>query len=80
MNCVEPISLLSDLDSGAVSSQWPSGLERWTDDRAVLGSNPAAETLLRNFWQCRLPSFASVFLGGDTKSRRSILSGVFQGK
>ena len=34
----------------------PSGLERWTCDRVVLGSNPAASTLLRNFGK-----FARVF-------------------
>ena len=28
---------------------WPSGLERSTGDRVVLGSNPAAATSLRNF-------------------------------
>ena len=29
--------------------QWPSGLEHWTDDRVVLGSNPTAATSLGNF-------------------------------
>ena len=39
----------------------PSGLERWTCDRVVLGSNPAASTSLRNFGG-NLP----VSFGGDT--------------
>ena len=25
-------------------ARWPCGLERWTDDRVVRGSNPAGET------------------------------------
>ena len=32
--------------------QWPSGLERWTGDRVVLGSNPAAATSL---WNLAIP-------------------------
>ena len=32
-----------------VGARWPSGLERGTGDRVVLGSNPAATTSLRNF-------------------------------
>ena len=55
---------------------WPSGLERWTGDRVVLGSNPAAPTSLRNFgnsvYQALLVSF-----GRYTKSRRSLLSGAY---
>ena len=54
---------------------WPNGLERWTGNRVVLGSNPAAATSLRNFgnsisllYQC---------LSEETKSRRSLLSGVY---
>ena len=40
---------------------WPSGLERWTGDRMVLGSNPAAATLFASeLWQFRLPHFVSV--------------------
>ena len=37
-------------------------------DPAVLGSNPAAATSLRNFGNS---------VGGDTKNRRSLLSGVY---
>ena len=29
-------------------ARWPSGLERWTSDRVVPGSNAAAATSLRN--------------------------------
>ena len=25
-----------------MEAEWPSGLDRWTSDRVVLGSNPAA--------------------------------------
>ena len=28
-----------------VGARWPSGLERWTGDRMLLGSNPATATL-----------------------------------
>ena len=52
--------------------QWPSGLERWTGDRVVLCSNTAAVTSLRNVYPGLPVSF-----GGDTKSRRSLLSGVY---
>ena len=54
----------------------PSGLDRWTDDRVVLGSNPAAATSLRNFGNSVDPALPVSF-GGDTKSRRSLLSGVY---
>ena len=57
---------------------WPSGLERWTDDRVVLGSNPAAATSLRNFGNSVYPALPVPF-GGDTKSRQSLLSGVYVG-
>ena len=46
--------------------RWPSGLERWTGDRTVQGSNPTVP------FTPPLVSF-----GGDTKSRRSLLSGVY---
>ena len=36
-------------ESDEQGARWPSGLERWTGDRVVLGSNPAAATSLRNF-------------------------------
>ena len=55
-----------------VISGGASGSEHRTIDRAVLDSNPAGAALLRIF---RLPHFASVF--GETKSRRSLLSGVY---
>ena len=57
-------------------ARWPSGLERWTGDRVVLGSNPAAATSLRNFGNSVYPALPVSF-GGDTKSRRSLLSGVY---
>ena len=48
-----------------IMARWPSGLERWLVQATGLswpGSNPTAET---------------VSFGGDTKSRRSLLSGVY---
>ena len=57
--------------------RWPSGLERWTGDRTVRGSNPTAENFsLRNFGNSVYPALPVSF-GGDTKSRRSLLSGVY---
>ena len=53
----------------------PSGLERRTGDRVVLGSNPAGGTSLRNFGKFVYPALP-VPVGGDSKSRRSLLSGV----
>ena len=41
-----------------------------------MGSNPAAATLLRNFGNSIYPALPVSF-GGDTKSRRSLLSGVY---
>ena len=59
-----------------MGGQCPSGLERWLElatGRSRPGSNPAAATSLRNFGNSvSLP----VSFGGDTKSRRSLLSGV----
>ena len=53
--------------------RWPSGLERWT----VRGSNPTAENFsLRNFGNSVYPALPVSF-GGDTKSCRSLLSGVY---
>ena len=49
---------------------------RWTGDRLVLGSNPAAATSLRNFGNSVYPALPVSF-GGGTKSRRSLLSGVY---
>ena len=45
-----------------VGARWPSGLEQWTGDRVVVGSNPAVATSLSELSQFRLPRFASVFL------------------
>ena len=41
-----------------------------------MGSNPAAATSLRNFGISVYPALPMSF-GGDTKSRRSLLSGVY---
>ena len=60
---------------GHHGARWPSGLERWTGDRVVLGSNAATATSLRNFGNSVYPALPVSF-GGDTKSRRSLLSGV----
>ena len=55
----------------------PSGLERWTGDRTVRGSNPTADYFsLRNFGNSVYPALPVSF-GGDTNSRRSLLSGVY---
>ena len=59
-----------------MGARWPSGLERWTDDQVVLGSNPSAATSRRNFSNSVYPALPVSF-GGDTKSRRSLLSGVY---
>ena len=54
-------------------ARWPSGL----GDRTVRGSNPTAENFsLRNFGNSVYPALPVSF-GGDTKSRRSLLSGVY---
>ena len=48
-------------------ARWPSGLERWTGDRTVRGSNPTAENFsLRNFGNSVYPALPVSF-GGDTK-------------
>ena len=57
-------------------AQWPSGLEHWTGDRVVLGSNPAAATSLWNFGNSVYPAL-KVSFGRDTEKRRSLLSGVY---
>ena len=58
-------------------ARWPCGLERWTGDRTVQGSNSTAENFsLRNFGNSVYPALPVSF-GGDTKSRRSLLSGVY---
>ena len=50
----------------------------WAGDRTVSrpGSNPATVTSLRNFGNSVYPALPVSF-GGDTKSRRSLLSGVY---
>ena len=55
--------------------RWPGGLERWTGDGLIQGSNPAAATnSLRNFgFNPALP----VSFGGDNESSRSLLPGVY---
>ena len=54
-----------------------SELERSTGDRTVRGSNPTAEYFsLRNFGNSVYPALPVSF-GGDTKSRRSLLSGGY---
>ena len=58
-------------------ARWPSGLERWTGDRTVRGSNPTAENFsLRNFGNSVYPALPVSF-GGDTKRLRSLLYGVY---
>ena len=65
-----------------VGAQWglgggvPSGLERSTGDQVVLGSNPAVTTSLRNVDNSVYPAL-HVYFGEDTKSRRSLLSGIY---
>ena len=56
--------------------RWPSGLDRWTGDRVVRGSNHATSTSFRNFGNSIYPGLP-VYFGGDTKMRRSLLSGVY---
>ena len=61
---------------GCFWGPWPSGLERWTGDLVVLGSNPAEATSLRIFGNSVYPALPVSF-GGDTNSHRSLLSGVY---
>ena len=51
-------------------------LERWTGDRVVLGSNPTDSTSIRNFGNSVYPALP-VHFGGDSKSCRFLLSGVY---
>ncbi len=44
--------------------------------RCGTGSNPTADNFASELWQFRFPALP-VYFGGDTKSRRSILSGVY---
>ena len=63
----------------SLGARWPSGLERWLDwwphspGRVRI---PLRKTSLRNFGSSVNPALP-VSLGGDTKSRRSLLSGVY---
>ena len=54
---------------------WPGGLEHWTGNRVVLGSNPTAATSFQNFGNSVYPALTSVFRG-NTKSCRSILVSI----
>ena len=56
--------------------RWSSGLEHSTGDWVVLGSNAADAISLRNFGNSVYPALPVSF-GGDTKSCRSLLSGVY---
>ena len=56
----------------------PSGVEHMTGDRMVLGSNHAVAISLRNFDNYAYRALPVSF-GGDTKSSRSLLSGVYVG-
>ena len=57
-------------------AEWVRVLARLATGLSWPGSNPTAENFASELWQFRLPRFASVFRG-DTRSRRSILSGVY---
>ena len=60
-------------------ARWPSGLERWlglVTGRSWPGSNAAAATSLQNFGNSGYPALPVSF-GGDTKSRRSPIYGVY---
>ena len=57
-------------------ARWPSGLERWTGNQVVQGSNPAVATSLRNFANSVYPA-KPVSFGEHTKNCRSLLSGVY---
>ena len=73
------VSSVGHSSSGVVAewgARWPSGLENWTRNRVVLGSNPTAATSLRNFANSVYPALPVSF-GGDTKSPRSLLSGGY---
>ena len=50
---------------------------RALDERPSGPSNPAATTSLRNFGNSVYPLCQLVSFGGDTKSRLSLLSGVY---
>ena len=58
-------------------AEWVRALA-WAGDRTASrpGSNPTTVTSLRNFGNSVYPALPVSF-GGDTKSRRSLLSGVY---
>ena len=56
--------------------RWPSGLERWLALAAGQVRIPLRTTSLRNFGNSVYPALPVSF-GGDTKSRRPLLSGVY---
>ena len=58
---------------GRAVAEWVRALA-WAGDRTV--SNPATVTSLRNFGNSVYPALPVSF-GGDTKSRRSFLSGIY---
>ena len=60
-------------------ARWPSGLERWTGDRMVLRSNPAAETSLRNFGNSVSHALLLSF-GGYAKSLDPFYLGPMSGE
>ena len=56
---------------------WNEPIWYMCGDQTVRGSNPTAENVsLRNFGNSVYPALPVSF-GGDTKSRRSLLSGVY---
>ena len=59
-----------------INWRWPSGLEHWTGDRVVHGSNPAAVTSLRNFGNSVYPAlpvyFYLVSMPGEVKDPTSL--------
>ena len=60
-------------------ARWPSGLERWlrlATGRSQPGWNTAAATSLRNFGNSIYAALPVSFVE-DTKSGRSLLSGVY---
>ena len=62
-----------------VGALWPSGLERWfalATGRCRPNSNPTAENIASELLAFVYPALPVSF-GGDTKIRRSLLSGVY---
>ena len=75
------MSIPSNFDThqkgGAVAEWVRKKIERRTGKQVVLGSNPAAVTLLRNFGNSVYPALPVSFGGDINKCRRSLLSGVY---